>query len=128
MSPKGTRRRSKLAPSVILRPRSKLAPSVILRPRSGRRISLLRKRRDSSVAINKTKDSLSKSSLLIGILGDVPKWTKGGVCKTPIQRFKSARRLQHSNLSPTSQGAGGGFIFLAFWLPARGQVLVKKLG
>lgn len=25
--------------------------------------------------------------------GDVPKWPKGGVCKTPIQRFKSARRL-----------------------------------
>ncbi len=36
----------------------------------------------------------SSGSILFHKIGVVPKWSKGGVCKTPIQRFNSARRLQ----------------------------------
>ena len=39
--------------------------------------------------------------------GDVAKWSKAGVCKTPIRRFESGRRLQtHFELqeAPVSSG------------------------
>ncbi len=38
--------------------------------------------------------------------GPVPKWFKGGVCKTLIQRFESARDLK---ITPSSNGRTSGF-------------------
>ena len=34
--------------------------------------------------------------------GDVPKWPKAGVCKTPIRRFESARRLHLQHCRPNA--------------------------